>query len=130
MEKHITLVAAFHIAFAALGVFAAIIVFVLMAGSGILSGDPEAMTILTIVATAIGTFLIILALPQLIAAIGLLKRKGWARILMLIVAALDLWNIPFGTALSVYTLWVLLHDETAHAFSPKASPQAGGSYSE
>jgi hypothetical protein len=123
MEKHITLVAAFHIAFAALGIFSAVIVFVILTGSAILSGDPDAMAILSIVGTAIASFLLILSLPELIGAIGLLKRKGWARILTLIVAALQLLNIPFGTALGVYTLWALLHDESVQYFYQESAPE-------
>jgi hypothetical protein len=123
MEKHITLVAAFHIAFAALGLLFAIILFVLLPGIGFASGDDTAATVLLIVGISLASFILILTLPRLIAAIGLLKRKGWARILILIVAAIDLLSIPFGTALGVYTLWALLHDETAPFFDRKAAPQ-------
>ncbi len=43
---------------------------------------------------------------------GLLQREPWARILTIILAFLALFNIPFGTALGVYTLWVLLPAES------------------
>ncbi|HXY50336.1 MAG TPA: zinc ribbon domain-containing protein [Terriglobales bacterium] len=39
---------------------------------------------------------------------GLLQRKPWGRMLALVLAFIALFNIPFGTALGVYTLWVLL----------------------
>jgi hypothetical protein len=39
---------------------------------------------------------------------GLLRRESWARMLTLVLAFLALFNIPFGTALGIYTLWVLL----------------------
>jgi len=39
---------------------------------------------------------------------GLLQRESWARILSIVLALLALLNIPFGTALGIYTLWVLL----------------------
>lgn len=39
---------------------------------------------------------------------GLLERQSWARIVAIIAGVLSLWHIPFGTALGVYTLWVLL----------------------
>lgn len=120
MEKHVTLVAALNIGMAALGVIIAIALFVFVVGGGIISGDPEAMAITSIVGTAIGGFLIIISAPAIIAGIGLLRHKGWARILMMIVAALNLPNIPMGTALGVYTLWVLLQDETSELFSKRA----------
>jgi hypothetical protein len=43
----------------------------------------------------------------LIAGYGLLNRKPWGRILAIIAAILALLKFPFGTALGIYTLWVL-----------------------
>jgi hypothetical protein len=43
---------------------------------------------------------------------GLLHREPWARILTIILAFLALFNVPFGTALGIYTLWVLLPAES------------------
>ena len=43
----------------------------------------------------------------LIAGYGLLNRRPWGRIVAIIVAILALINFPFGTALGIYTLWVL-----------------------
>jgi hypothetical protein len=42
------------------------------------------------------------------AGVGLLQRAPWARILALIVGFLSLISFPFGTALGIYTIWVLL----------------------
>src|SRR5208337_1363036 len=39
---------------------------------------------------------------------GLLQRQGWARIFALVVGFVALLNVPIGTALGIYTLWVLL----------------------
>jgi hypothetical protein len=43
---------------------------------------------------------------------GLLQREPWARSLTIILAFLALFNVPFGTALGIYTLWVLLPAES------------------
>ena len=44
-----------------------------------------------------------------IAGWGLLQDEGWARILALVLGFVSLFtNIPFGTALGIYTMWVLL----------------------
>jgi len=43
----------------------------------------------------------------LLVGIGLLRRERWARPLALVVGVLMLLKIPFGTALGIYTLWVL-----------------------
>ncbi len=39
---------------------------------------------------------------------GLLERRPWARMLAIIFGFLSLMEVPFGTALGIYTLWVLL----------------------
>jgi hypothetical protein len=38
---------------------------------------------------------------------GLLTRQPWARVLAMIFGIVSLIKIPFGTALGIYTLWVL-----------------------
>jgi hypothetical protein len=43
-----------------------------------------------------------------VGGIGLLARESWARVLTLAVAFISLLDIPFGTALGIYTIWVLL----------------------
>jgi hypothetical protein len=43
-----------------------------------------------------------------IAGWGLMQREGWARMLALVLAFIALFHIPFGTAIGVYTMWVLL----------------------
>jgi hypothetical protein len=55
---------------------------------------------------------IVIGIPSLIAGIGLLKQKRWARTLGMIVAVLALASFPVGTAAGIYTLWVLTQKET------------------
>lgn len=120
MEKHVTLVAAIYIGFGALCILIGMSVFVAAVGGGILSGDPQAMALTSTVGTTIAGFFIVLSVPEIIGSLGLLKRKSWARILVLILAATDLIFIPIGTAIGVYSIWVLLHDETVRLFSKRS----------
>ena len=39
---------------------------------------------------------------------ALMNRKPWGRTLAIVAAILQLIKIPFGTALGIYTLWVLI----------------------
>lgn len=121
MEKHLTVVGALRIGFGALGILVAIFVFALLVGIGALSGDQEAQPILTFVGLGVGLFLGVLSVPGIIGGIGLLKLKPWARYLVLIVSVLDLFNIPIGTAVGAYSIWVLVHGETAQLFAPGSS---------
>lgn len=118
MDKHVTLVAVLHIALGGLGLLAAGIVFFFVAGAGLASGDPEAMFITSTVASFVALFLAVISLPAIIAGLGLLRRRRWARVLTLVVAVVELFHIPLGTALGAYSLWVLLHRETERLFSP------------
>ena len=57
---------------------------------------------------SLGVLLLIKALAGLAAGWGLLERQPWARPLALILGFVSLLNIPLGTALGIYTIWVLL----------------------
>jgi hypothetical protein len=52
----------------------------------------------------------------LVGGIGLLTYKPWSRILVIVVAALGCLNIPIGTLKGVYSIWVLMQDETIKLF--------------
>lgn len=57
---------------------------------------------------ALGMFLFLGALIGFVCAWGLLQKRPWARFLALVLGGLALLDPPFGTALGIYTLWVLL----------------------
>jgi len=107
-----------HAIFVLVGVF----VFLLLTGIGVAMGEREAMTmmILTTVGTAVGLLLVVLGIPGLVAGAGLLARKSWARILAIVVGILALVNFPIGTAIGVYTLFVLMQDAATEYFAPQA----------
>jgi len=117
MEKHINVVAALHIGFSILGIIVGGIIFAVLFFVRDISGDPDAETVLTIVANLLIIFIVILSLPGIIAGIGLFKRKEWARILTLIISVIDLFNIPLGTAVGVYSIWALVQPEVVAQFN-------------
>ena len=116
MEKHVTLVAVINIGFGILGVMIAIFILIGMILGSIYVEDYEVRKIIPIVGTAVFLFIFLTSIPEIIGGFGLLKRHLWARILILIVACLDLLWIPIGTIIGIYELWVLLQDETAQLF--------------
>jgi hypothetical protein len=73
-------------------------------------GEVEAMAVLCL--------FILLALPGMLAGYGLLQRKQWGRVLALVVGFLALASWPLGTALGLYTLWVLLQAPATDYFAP------------
>lgn len=63
-----------------------------------------------------GSTLVILAAGGICVGMGLMQRRPWARVSAIILGALALIHPPFGTALGVYTLWVLLADESGEEY--------------
>jgi len=56
----------------------------------------------------VGVFLLAGGVLGIIVGAGLLQRQPWARMAAIILGALSLVDMPFGTALGIYTLWALL----------------------
>ena len=73
--------------------------------------DETANIVLTSVGNIVGSILLVVSIPAIIAGVGLIYRKSWSRILSLIICAVKLFNIPFGTALGIYGFWILMQDE-------------------
>jgi hypothetical protein len=58
-----------------------------------------------------GGLLMVTAILGFITGWGLLERQAWARTTAIVLGCVTLLDPPFGTALGIYTLWVLLsHD--------------------
>ena len=55
-----------------------------------------------------GVVLAMFGVVHLVLAWGLFERERWARMLGLVLGFLALVRFPLGTALGIYTLWVLL----------------------
>jgi hypothetical protein len=80
---------------------------VLSAVPGLTFSPPIERLIQGGIAIASG-FLVFQTALALITAWGLLERQSWGRIVGIVAGILALLRIPFGTALGIYTLWVLL----------------------
>lgn len=116
MEKHINVVAALQIGFSILGLVLAALLFTLFSLLGNFIDDNNAQMVFGIIAKVLFVFIVILSIPGIIAGIGLLKRKEWARILSLILSVIDLINFPIGTAIGAYSIWVLVQPEVIEQF--------------
>lgn len=53
---------------------------------------------------------------------ALRREQSKGRTAVLWLAVLNLFVLPFGTALGVYAFWVLLHNESRAVFVPAGSP--------
>lgn len=119
MKKHVAVVGAMHIGFAILGLIAAVVVFFVMRFAMGQAGDPTGEMVLRFLSVSLPILLVFIATLGLVGGIGLLGYKPWARYIIMIVGALGCLFIPIGTLIGVYTLWVLLQDETIKLFENK-----------
>ena len=69
---------------------------------------PEVPFFVHGVLQTVGALFLASAIVGIIAGWGLLERQSWARMLTIVLGFLNLIDLPFGTALGAYTLWVLL----------------------
>src|SRR5215471_1845659 len=67
--------------------------------------------------SALGLLLLLKALAGFAAGWGLLQRESWARPLTLVLGFISLINFPIGTALGIYTIWVLLSSGADEEYS-------------
>ncbi len=69
-----------------------------------------------------GVVLAIFGVLHLVLAWGLFEREPWARFLGLVLGFLALLRFPLGTALGIYTLWVLLPETSGKEYDRLAQP--------
>jgi hypothetical protein len=117
VAQHAKIVGWLHIAMSVLGILIGVFVFVILTTVGVIADDPEAMSILTIVAFFTAGLMLIFALPGFIAGYGVLKQKSWGRILAIVLGVFHLVNVPLGTVLGIYTLWALMQEGAIDYFN-------------
>ena len=121
MRKHVTFVGALHIGWGAFGLLVALTVLLLVVGGGMIGGaeskEPIVFAVTAIMGALIALWAVCLCVPGIIGGIGALRLKPWARYLVLVLSVLYLFNIPIGTAVGVYSIWVMAQDKTAKLFA-------------
>jgi hypothetical protein len=120
MERHLTILTVLFGFLGACGMLVATIVLVALTGGGLISGDRTALLITSGIGVAVAGLLAAVSLPSIIVAVGLHRRRRWSRMLGLILACFQLLNMPFGTVIGVYALWVLLQEEATHLLNRDA----------
>jgi hypothetical protein len=120
METHVTVISALWIVSGALGLIFAFLVFWLFLGISFIPDlsheSPNVPYILRGVAIWGGGLIAILSIPEIIAGIGLMKKRELGRILALVMSFLNLIWFPLGTALGIYSIVILIKEETIQLF--------------
>jgi hypothetical protein len=71
-------------------------------------------TTLALIAIAWGAAHVIVGVP-------LRRRRPWARMMALMLGSVDLLLVPYGTALGIYALWLLLREDGKNVFMAHGS---------
>ena len=137
MQSHITLVGVLNIVYRAVaalgaGVLVALgfwfdpLMYALMRSHTVRPHDVpfEVMEFVPLILFIIAGVIILFSLLGIIGAIGVLRRKEWGRILLVVISFFHLIRVPLGTVLGVYSIWVLLNNETIKLFNPVSSVPA------
>jgi len=119
IEDHLKIVAYIRIGLGSLFLLVVVFLFSLLAIPGIDPTDRKDLPILLAYGAALALLPLVSAVWDLAGGIGLLKQKRWARILVLIGAVPELFLFPVGTAIGIYTIWILMQKETSQLF-PRA----------
>jgi hypothetical protein len=116
VREHVRLVGILWLAYSALHVIAGVVLIIvaqtIFSNSNAIhinSGPPPEVSVwLRPLLTFFGWLILAKAAAGFIAGSGLLQRESWARVVALVMGFIALLNVPLGTALGIYTLWVLL----------------------
>jgi hypothetical protein len=112
LERHLRTLGTLWIIVGALFLIpAAILLAVGGAAHFVIHGEPLARFFGPIVLSMIGAGFFILAAGGICVGWGLMQRQAWARVAAIILGILALFHPPIGTALGIYTLWVLLSSD-------------------
>ena len=129
VRGHVRLLALFWLAFSAFNTVGAIVLYIVANTIFAHARDfavPEGPgTFLRPLLSVIAILLLAKAALGFLGGWGLLQHESWARILVLVLGFISLFtNIPFGTALGVYTMWVLLSSDSEREYEALSSARA------
>lgn len=117
-RRHLKLIGAFWIAYSVLGILVGIgcLVAGVVVMPAIAQRAEEALFVPYLL-FGIGAVVLLKTLVGAAAGAALLQARPWARIVILVYSFLALFSFPFGTALGIYSLVVLLPEEGERYYS-------------
>ena len=128
MENHVKVLGILNVVYGGMGLLGGLISVLVLGGTaGILQAvaqrEPDAWIAASIVGTlALIVFVLVtvLSIPCIVAGYGLLSGKSWGVMFALVISAINLLNIPIGTCIGGYGLWVLFRIMNERSASPTA----------
>jgi hypothetical protein len=107
MRKHVRILGWLQICLGIVDLLIGLAAFGILSSIGVASGDVAAFGILSVIGGFVGVFMLVMAIPNLICGIGLLRDwGGWVIVLAVVLGIFNLVKVPYGTAIALYTFWI------------------------
>lgn len=122
MRSHVSLLGLLQLTWGGMGLLLGASLLLLALAAAAIARQPEADPL-----TAGATAMVFVVFAIAVAAGGwasiwagqaLRRYRSQGRTGALLLALMNLFVLPFGTALAIYTFWVLLHNEVRALFEP------------
>lgn len=105
-KTHQKILGAIFIAYGTINLIGGITLLAAMNIVGIFVHEVEVIQVVTIFSKLIGGILLVSSIPAIIAGIGYIQEREWAKNLGLVVGIIYLLFIPIGTVIGIYTIWL------------------------
>ena len=119
IASHVRLLGIFWLAFSAFRLLPGLVILA-VSQSNMDFLPPDVPSFVPQLIRMVGLFFIAAAVLGGAIGWGLLTWQPWARIGAIVFAFLSLLEVPFGTALGIYTLWILLPEKSNQEFRSRA----------
>jgi hypothetical protein len=107
MGRHVRILGWLQICLGVIDLLIGAAAFGMMSGIGLLSGDVATFGFMSLIGSLAGAVMLVMAVPNLLCGIGLLRGwGGWVIVLAVVLAFFNMFKVPWGTAIAVYTYWI------------------------
>jgi hypothetical protein len=107
MQKHVRILGWLQICLGIVDLLIGLAAFGILTGIGALSGDLTGFGVMSLIGSFAGIFMLVMAVPNFICGLGLLRNwGGWVIVLAVVLGVFNMFKVPFGTAIAFYTFWI------------------------
>ena len=119
MNNYYKIIGVLHIVFGILGLVVAFFLYQAITGTAPVSGRLGLYFRPWGFGAILASLFSLVSLPSIVSGLAALAQKAWAKPALLVLSFVNLFNIPLGMILGIYTIWTLTHSEADEL------PQAG-----
>lgn len=114
MEHHVRVLGVLNVVVGAFSGLAALFQLLFFGGAQTISAY---LSINSAIAAVWLWSMLVLMLPCIVVGLALVGFRGWARSAGIVLSVCEMLNVPLGTIVGLYGLWVLFSEDTDMLFS-------------